>query len=123
MEMTFPHSVACQHSVNGRVDHRTLLAAARARQVSSQTVRLLRRAETTNRNPAEDAAERLHYFAHTNCPKTAARGAFWRDSGLEQKLESAVNQAGSTNIKDQGTKYDPTGEQLNLAGHGASRTL
>ena len=123
MEMTFPHKAARQDSVIGRIDHNAMFAAVMSRQANSRTVRALRQAEHTQLVPGDNAEQRIHYFANHTCQKTAACGAFWGNARTKQNFESSVNQADSTNIKDHELNNGMTGEQLNLAGHGASRTL
>jgi hypothetical protein len=122
MEMTFPHFAQRQDSV-GPVRLDLLLAATIARQSRSQTVRTLRRAETALRLEGDYTEQRIHYFAQSGSQKTAARGAFWRDTMPNMIAEQAVYHAGSTNIKVRDLKNDGTGEQLNHAGHGALRKL
>jgi hypothetical protein len=122
MEMTFPHFAKRQDS-DGPVRLDLLLGATIARQSRSQTVRTLRRAETALRLEGDYTEQRIHYFAQRGSQKTAARGAFWRDTMPNMIAEQAVYQAGSTNIKVRDLKNDGTGEQLNHAGHGALRKL
>ena len=123
MEMTFPHHALRQDSVGDLKDYRTLLAVVIARQANSRTVHALRQAESTLPIEGNDVSQRLHYFASLNDPKMAVRGAFWRDSKMKPNTEPDVYQAGSTNIKVQLLEDQSTGEQLNRAGHGASRKL
>jgi hypothetical protein len=123
MEMTFPHSALRQELVNGRADYKALLASVVQRQANSRTVCALRQAERAERPSGNDAERRMHYFAHQDNQEMSASGAFWFVSGMQPKCESTVYQAGSTNIKDHELNHEATGEQLNLGGHGASRTL
>ncbi len=120
MEMTFPHFAVRQDSV-GRTDLDSILATAIARQANSRTVRAVRRAEAAAVVAADPADQRIHYFAHYDVQKMAVRGAFWRNAMREPTSEQAVYQAGSTNIKVLELEDWGTGEQLNLAGHGALR--
>ena len=123
MEMTFPHSAVRQDSVMGRIDHKAMLAIVMSRQANSRTVHALRQAENKKRPVGDNAEQRIHYFATHDSQEMAACGAFWGNVQTEPKLELAVNQAGSTNIKDHDLNDEATGEQLNLAGHGALRTI
>lgn len=123
MEMTFPHHALRQDSANGRFDHKAMLAAAIARQANSRTVRALRRAERIPADDGDEVGQRIHYFAHHDEQKMAVRGAFWRDVCREAKNEAAIYQSDSVNFKDQQLDHQATGEQLNHAGHGTSRTL
>ena len=123
MEMTFPHSAVRQDSVMGRIDHKAMLAIVMSRQANSRTVHALRQAENNKRAAGDNAEQRIHYFASHNSQEMATCGAFWGNAITEPKFELAVNQAGSTIIKDHGLDNGVTGEQLNLAGHGALRTI
>jgi hypothetical protein len=123
MEMTFPHHALRQDSDTSRFDHKAMLAAAIARQANSRTVRALRRAERLPADDRDEVVQRIHYFSHHDGQKIAVRGAFWRDAKPNLICEQAVYQADSTNFKDQQLDQEATGEQLNHAGHGTSRTL
>lgn len=123
MEMTFPHQALRQDSVSGRIGHTTILSMVAARQARSQTVRVLRRAETASARQGSADVDRIHYFAHYDDGKTPACGAFWQFSGKANKCETSVYQAGLVNIKHDDLDDDATGEQLTHAGHGAMRTL
>lgn len=123
MEMTFPHHAQRQDSVTSRFDHKAMLTKAIARQANSQTVRALRRAERLPADDRDEVVQRIHYFADHDGQKMAVRGAFWRDAEPEQSCEPVVYQADSANFKDQQLDQEATGEQLNHAGHGTSRTL
>jgi hypothetical protein len=123
MEMTFPHHALRKDSVCGRLDHKALLSAAIAQQANSRTVRALRQAEQVPTDDGDEVAQRIHYFALHDGQKAAVRGAFWRNVDHREKSEPVVYQAGSANFKDQRLEHEATGEQLNHAGHGTSRTL
>jgi hypothetical protein len=123
MEMTFPHAALRQGPVAGRMSYNAMLAAATNRQTHSHTVRALRQAERIARATNDDQQSRINYFANNDGRETAVSGAFWGSSAMQPKCESAVYQAGSTNIKDHELDHAVTGEQLHLAGHGTLRTL
>ena len=123
MEMTFPHHALRQESVDDRKDYRALISVVAARQANSRTVRALRRAESSLSATGSDADQRVHYFARPDSSRLAVRGAFWQPMTVNQNCEPDVYQAGSTNIKVQLLEDQSTGEQLNRAGHGASRKL
>lgn len=123
MEMTFPHHALRQDSVGEPKDYRTLLGVAIARQANSRTVRALRQAESASLLQGDDVNQRMHYFADQDGRKMAVRGAFWRNAEVKRNRELDVYQAGSMNIKVQPLEDQSTGEQLNHAGHGASRKL
>lgn len=122
MEMTFPHFAANQDSPR-RVGLGMLLASVIARQANSQTVRVVRRAETAPLVYGDDKEQRIRYFARNGVRKMAVRGAFWRVPKPALTSEHGVYQAGSKNIKVRDLNDDGTGEQLNHAGHGALRKL
>jgi hypothetical protein len=116
MEMTFPHESLRQHSGNHRTRHRAILSAADARQAESQTVRAVRRAERVGRTQGDGDIERIHYFAHLECPKPAVRGAFWKNIAQPAKCELSVYQADLMNIKQHDLEHEATGEQLTVRG-------
>lgn len=122
MEMTFPHSDLRQEPATGHKDYKAMLAAVVARQTNSRTVRALRRAErlTMSDNHVDRC---IHYFAQNDVEEMPVSGAFWASSEPVSKSESAVYQAGSTNIKDHELNHVGTGDQSNLVGHGVLRTL
>ncbi len=123
MEMTFPHYTLRQDSVGSQKDYRTLLAVVNARQANSRTVRALRQAESVSSVNGDYIDQRLHYFAGQHSRIMAVRGEFWPGAKVKPNTEPDVYQAGSTNIKVRLVEDQPTGEQLNHAGHGASRKL
>jgi hypothetical protein len=121
MEMTFPHKALREHSTDTRISHQAILSAADARQAESQTVQALRRAERAACAERDGDIERIHYFAHFEFPKPAARGAFWKNNADQGRCEPSVYQADLMNIKQHDLEHEATGEQFNRAGHGASR--
>jgi hypothetical protein len=123
MEMTFPHHALRQDSVTSRIDHKAMFAVIAARQANSRTVRALRRAAHDTVANGDLVGQRIHYFACGGGGNSAVRGAFWRDMRPEPTCEHTVYQADLANIKDDTLDPEPTGEQLNHAGHGASRKL
>jgi hypothetical protein len=123
MEMTFPHQALRQDSVNRRFGHRSVLAAASARQAASRTVAMLRRAERGPASIGDEAEQRIRYFGRHDDQKLAVRGAFWRDVAPTRITEAPVYHADLANIKDVSLIREATGEQLNHAGHGALRTI
>jgi hypothetical protein len=123
MEMTFPHHAVSKDSVSNRLDHKAMLAAAIARQANSRTVRAVRRAERDAAAGGDDVANRIHYFAHHHGQKMAVRGAFWRNVAPNPYCEPTVYQADLAYVKVDPLNLEATGEQLNHAGHGTSRTL
>lgn len=120
MEMTFPH-FAVRHDSGTRPGLDDMLAVVVARQANSRTVRAVRLAEIAGQVGSDSAEQRICYFARIGSPKTAVRGAFWRNTKPETISEQAVYQAGSTNIKVNELNDYGTGEQFNHAGHGALR--
>lgn len=123
MEMTFPHAALRQETENRRTDHDSLLAAVIARQANSWTVLALRQAERKSILADNHIDRRIHFYAHMDAEKMPVPGAFWENSEWASISESAVYQAGSTNIKDHDLNHVGTGEQSNLEGHGVLRTL
>jgi hypothetical protein len=123
MEMTFPHHALRQDSVGGPKDYRTLLAVVIARQANSRTVHALRQAESASSSTSDAVDQRMHYFSGQDGQKVTVRGAFLRGAAAKPNTELDVYQAGSRNIKVQPLENQSTGEQLNHAGHGASRKL
>ena len=123
MEMTFPHHALRQDPVSGGHDIRAILATAAARQASSRTVHVLRRAERTSSASGNDVDQRIRYFAKQDVQKIAVRGAFWRGADVKPNAEFDVYQSGSTYFKDQYLDHASTGEYLTHAGHGALRTI
>jgi hypothetical protein len=123
MEMTFPHHLLRQGSTGSRLGHRSILSVAAARQANSQTVRVLRQAAQLPSAEDSDDVERIHYFARYSDRKIAVRGAFWKEHGRKAICEPTIYQAASMNIKQHHLDHEATGEQLDRAGHGASRKL
>lgn len=123
MEMAFPHKAVSRDSVEGRKDHKAILAAVIARQANSRTVRAVRRAELGMLAAGDNVDNRIHYFAGHAPKKMAVRGAFWRNIEVKPKSESGVYQAGSMYFKDLDLEDQATGEYLNLAGQGTTRKL
>ncbi|MBL0925697.1 MAG: hypothetical protein IBJ12_14685 [Sphingomonadaceae bacterium] len=123
MEMTFPHQALRQDSVSHRFDHKAIIAVAMKRQANSRTVRALRRAEFGVPANRDQMGQRIHYFGCGNGSEAKVSGAFWSDGSAEPTCERTVYQAALVNVKDDRVDRRATGEQLNHAGHGASRKL
>ena len=128
--MTFPHSVARREVANSGKRHRAMLAAAIARQANSQTARAVMLAARQNHQSesfVDDIKKRIHYFGAENRSAKEPLGSFWAARRAENTVhaedESAVYQDASMNFKAQALDRTRTGEQFNLAGHGATRTL
>ena len=130
MEMTFPHQMVRQETVNGRQSCQAMLATVIARQANSRTARAVVLA-TRKSNECESTGdaidERIHYFSSHTYRKSGPSGAFWATrrapDTAQSKNESSVYQDASMNSKAHAVNGDGTGEQFNQAGHGATRTL
>lgn len=109
MEMTFPHAVQSQNSVDGRNDFVAMLAAAAARQANSRTVRAVRRTAGNAAAIGDATTQRIDYFASQKAQNVAVCGAFWRQSKPEHMCEDAIYQADSGYIKDDQLKDEATG--------------
>ncbi len=131
MEMTFPHLATRQHALDRRHNHDAIVATIVARQANSRTVRAMlmaRRASFKSIAPSDDAVEqRIHYFGSHPVDGEAPCGSFVgmqsTPAMTENKTEFGVYQIDSANIKALGLPTGGTGEQANLVGHGASRTI
>lgn len=130
MEMTFPHSVAHRDVADSPQNHREMLAAAIARQANSRTARavmLAARENDQSESFVDDIKQRILYFGAHKCPATEPSGPFWAARGTKNTVqtedESNVYQDASKYFKAHALESVGTGEQFNLAGHGATRTL
>lgn len=120
MEMTFPHPVIRQRSMN-RQGHRALLAAAIARQANSPTARAVWHASNGQRNPSADAVDqRIHYFASADEVACSPSGAFLSTHRAKKpdcaKDEVDVYQDASAYGKAVAVDGEWTGERSNQTG-------
>lgn len=123
MEMTFPHTLPSQDSVDRKNDYVAMLAMASARQANSRTVHVVRQAAKGIEAGGDFMTRRLNYFATKDRAKAAVYGAFWKINVAEPICEADVYQSDSGSIKDHRLEDKATGVQLTHAGHGVSRTL
>jgi hypothetical protein len=95
MDMNFPHPRHMSEPEAQTADYSVLVASATSRQAASRTVSALLTVAEGRVGENDQMSGRLDFFAaNGGKPVSSACGAFW-----PAKFESAVNPAGSRNIK------------------------